>query len=79
MNVESTCIFISGSYDANCVCSDHAEMYITILIPSFPYGPIKKSYRILFKKWPNWEHTAICHHSLLSIDRSCTDFTTCDH
>lgn len=50
MNVESTCIFISGSYDANCVCSDHAEMYITILIPSFPYGTIKKSYRILFKK-----------------------------
>lgn len=49
MNVESTCIFISGSYDANCVCSDHAEMYITILIPSFPYGPIKKSYRILFR------------------------------
>lgn len=50
MNVESICIFISGLYDVNCVCSDYVEMYIIILIYLFLYGLIKKLYCILFKK-----------------------------
>lgn len=50
MNVESICIFISGLYDVNCVCSDYVEMYIIILIFLFLYGLIKKLYCILFKK-----------------------------
>lgn len=50
MIVESICIFISGLYDVNCVCSDYVEMYIIILIFLFLYGLIKKLYCILFKK-----------------------------
>lgn len=79
MNVESICIFISGLYDVNCVCSDYVEMYIIILIYLFLYGLMKKLYCILFKKKLNWEYIVICYYLLLSIDRVCIDFIICDY